>query len=113
MGWISKIFADNNAVTKTLDIIGSVADDSSFTNEEKSKFFLEYFKVTAHQSPARRAIALAVTGVWCSIVVLCSLCALFDFDDQKDSLLTLLTEVANPPFMLVLAFYFMVQFAKK
>lgn len=116
MGWFSKsvgkLFGSGEALNKTLDIIDSVADDASFTAEEKSKFFIKYAETTKHQSPARRAIALLVTGTWTFTVFLCAICIIFELDERKESLLKLLEEVANPPFMLVLAFYFAIQFAK-
>ena len=112
MGFLSKFFSGSTAINKTLDIVDSVVDDANFTSEEKSKFFVQYMKTTAHQSPARRAIALSVTGIWSSIVVLCAICITFGIDGRKEPLLILLEEVANPPFMLVLAFYFATQFVK-
>lgn len=101
---------------KVIDGVVSGLDMLIYTPEEKAiagmkilDWKLDYAKATAAMSISRRVITCAVTALW---VVLVILLIIFGLSAGKDSvavvwLFKVLEDIVNPPFMIIVAFYFL------
>lgn len=116
MGWFSFLTGESKTAEKMVDGVSNGLDAMFFTDEERSvanqkilDFKLEYAKATQGQSLARRMIAFAVTVMWLICVMLLVIMGLWlgKNSAQVDWLLTVLKDVVNDPFMIIMGFYFL------
>lgn len=108
-GWL---FGGSNSADKVIDSATSGIDKIFYTDEEKAdarkegfKLWIEYQKATAPQNVSRRLIAVMVTALWVFSVLLYIGLQLF-FPDMATPIFQTISSVINPPFMLVIGFYF-------
>jgi len=108
---LSWLFGNSTASNAAVDTIDAMV----FTDEEKSKagikildFKIEYARVTQNQSIARRVIAFIVSALWGVLVLVAVVAGFFNDSDSSFSLFVfdVLDNVVNPPFMIVIGFYF-------
>ncbi len=87
-------------------------DAAFFTDEEKSKFMLEYLKATAPMAVARRFIAIAITILWCMGIIVCG--ALLAFDSSNFGIMSaFMSDTVNTPFSVIMGFYFLAHVISK
>ena len=99
--------------TETI-INGAVAgmDKIVFTKEERAdanaklgEWYLKYLEATQPQNLARRFIAIVVVGLW-AVVVLLGIATNYFNVSFSDYVFNTLSSVVNPPFMIIIGFYF-------
>lgn len=93
---------------KIVDAGIRAADAVAFTEEEKSRFFLQYLQATAPMAIARRFIALIVSLVWALGVMVCGVLLLLDHG-AADTMARFMADNVNTPFSVVMGFYFLAQ----
>jgi len=93
------------ATPKVIDAAIQGIDKSKWTDEERSDFFLTWIQASAPQNLARRIIAFLVTAMWvvACIVILAQLAFEINVDDEMQ----FMNETVNPPFMIIIGFYFL------
>ena len=108
-GWL---FGGSKAAEKTIDGIYNGVDKLVWTDEEKSdasregfKLWLKYQEATQPQNVARRALAMLVAVLWVGLVVAGVVAYKIDAEYSK-FIFSVLTDIVNAPFMLVIGFYF-------
>jgi hypothetical protein len=125
MGFWGKVFGTDEAIKTTIGAVKDGLDALVYTEEEKAvdgakersearSMLVGWMEATQGQNLARRAISLAITGVWLSQYVISSLATsigIFWIDKTKQ--LNELAEVMlksadamSSAVMLILAFYF-------
>lgn len=117
MGVASWLFGGD--VDKVIDHAASGLDALVFTDEEKSKagqkildWKLKYLTATAHQSLARRLIAVSITGLWIVLNLTGVIAKGFGADAFAGFVFETLKENVNTPFSIVLGFYFLAHITK-
>lgn len=117
---VKALIGGGDNVKKGMDLVGKGIDMAIFTSEEKSlanmkvlEWKLSWIKATGAQSVARRFIAYLVTGLWISLVALACFLHLVGWVDKSDFLFETLRDVINPPFMIIVAFYFIANITRK
>jgi len=115
------IFTSSNKNVETVtDGIVDGIDKIFYMDEEKAEHSLErqkannkalelftaYQTATMPQNVARRQIAIIVTTIWALFVIVAGVGVIFDFD-YSGRLANFVNDNVNPPFMLVMAFYFL------
>ena len=101
------------AVNKVVEGVYSGLDKVVFTPQERAELNLkviekvgQYMQQTSGQNLARRLSALMVTSLWCLLVVMATLFGVFGAGEQSDFLFDVLADIVNPPFMIIMGFYF-------
>ena len=101
--------------TETI-INGAVAglDKLVFTKEEKAEaniklgeWYLKYLEATQPQNLARRFIAIIVVALW-AVIVLVGIASNYFHAGFSEYVFNTLSSVVNPPFMIIIGFYFAV-----
>ena len=75
MSFWGRLFGTDAAIEKTIGVIGKVADEAFYTDEEEAGdraaarretqgMVIEWLRNTQGQNLSRRIIALSVTGIW-------------------------------------------------
>ena len=82
-------------------------DGLKYTPEEAGQWKLDMLKAMGPQSIARRFIALAVTGLWCGLIIVGIILKLWGGEGQAIFIFNILNEVVAIPFSIVLGFYFL------
>lgn len=97
-----------------VDGVMSAGDKLFYTEEEKAEankkgfeLYIEYMKASAPFNVARRYIAVGVTYLWITNVVMTAVLHLIGLTDDAKFLLKILTDIVNYPFMLIMGFYFL------
>lgn len=110
---IAGLFGNNRVVDGGMKIIEHLTGADGMTGKEKADFILKWQAATAHQSPARRFIAVTVTLVWAlTVVAYLSFIVLskwFVLEDQVVWLSGFIKDTIKEPFNIVIMFYFTVQ----
>ena len=116
MGWLSFLTGGSKTAETVVEGAVSGIDAMFFTNEEKSvanqkilDWKLAYAKATAGMSISRRIIVVAVCAVWVLLVLLLIGVVILKGADSImfDDLFKVLKDVVNPPFMIIVGFYFL------
>lgn len=113
MNILKRIFGDDKERDKIVTGAISGIDKIFFTAEERadantkvSEWYLKYLEATQPQNLARRLIAIAVTGLWCFMLLLSV--AIYPFNDEWSRIaFTALDEIVNTPFGIIIGFYFL------
>lgn len=101
---------------KIIDGTKEIIDDAFFTAEEKSeakagvlKWLLQYQEATKPQNLARRLIAVLIVSLWVVLVLTATVSGYYETGEgsYSDFVFTVLGDVVNEPFMIVLGFYFL------
>ena len=104
-------------VQKTIDTVASGIDMAIYTDEEKAivanKIIDAKIEAVGKQSIARRIIAVAITFNALVLVNVAVGLQLAGMITQAEFVLAILTGFLLNPFLAVVGFYFLVQFAKK
>lgn len=99
--------------TETI-VSGAVAgmDKLIFTDEEKAdanaklgEWYLKYLEATQPQNLARRFIAIIVVLLW-AVIVLTGIASNYFSESFSAYVFTILADVVNAPFMIIIGFYF-------
>jgi len=116
MGWLSFLSGKSETAEKVVGGAIDGIDAMFYTEEEKARanfqileWKLDYAKATQGMSISRRVITFAVTAAWLALVLLMiALGLMFGGDTPAvDWLFKVLDEVVNPPFMIIVGFYFL------
>ena len=107
MGVLSKIFGSK----KTTNAIVSTIDNAWFTDQEKSKYLLEYLAATQPQNMARRLIAFIVVALWALLVLIAVMVYKLDAG-FSGFVFSTLHENVNTPFSIIIGFYFAAHLAR-
>lgn len=116
MGFFSFLTGGSKTAEKVIDGVSSGIDMAFFTDEEKSiasravlDWKLEYAKATAGQSISRRVIAFIVSGLWAFLIIISVVAGLINGKDSESVkfLFEIMKDIVNPPFMIILGFYFL------
>ena len=116
MGFLSFLTGGSDVAEKVVDGVSSGLDVMFYTDEEKSQanqkildWKLAYAKATAAMSISRRIIVCGVCFVWIVLVLLLIIVASFAGNDSQmfKDLFDIMKDVVNPPFMIIVAFYFL------
>lgn len=116
MSFFSFLTGGSKTAEKVIDGVSSGIDMVFFTDEEKSiaskkvlDWKLEYAKATAGQSIARRVIAFIVSGLWAFLIIISVVAGLISGKDSESVkfLFEIMKDIVNPPFMIILGFYFL------
>jgi len=118
-GAIANFLGVGKRADKVLDGAINGLDALVFTEEEKSvasqkvlDWKIEYAKVTANQSPARRAIALIVTAIWALLIVTAVASEGFGMTEFAEYCFKVLKENVNYSFLALIGFYFLPHIVK-
>ena len=113
LGWMT---GGSKTAEKVVDGVSSGLDMMFYTDEEKSiasqkvlDWKLDYAKASANQSISRRVITCVISALWALIIVVAVVYGLLAGKDAEGTkyLLQILKDVVNPPFMIVVGFYFL------
>lgn len=122
MGMFSWLTGNSDAVNTAVDGAVSVLDNAFFTDQEKSaaslkmlEFKMEFAKTTQHMSISRRIIVVAVTGTWTlTVLIMLGMGVILGKDAASvQFLFEAFVDVVNPPFMIIVGFYFLSQVVGK
>jgi len=120
MSWFSWLTGDNKNVSSVIEGVKSGLDYAVYTEQEKAEadkavldFTLEYLKVTAHQSKARRGLAFLTAGIWALFLVLAVVFKLIDSEEQSKFMFEVLRDLIMQPHSLIMSFYFLVPSVNK
>lgn len=112
----SWITGNSNSANKAM----SAVDALVYTDEEKAvagqkilDFKIEYAKATQGQSVARRVIAVVITAMWACLNLLSVGLELGGLTEKSGFIASLLENDINPPFMIVIGFYFLAHVVKR
>lgn len=122
MGWFSWLTGNSDATEKAVDGAVSLLDNAFYTEQEKGQvamkmleFRIDFAKATQHMSISRRIITIVVTAMWALVVLMLLILGIvfgkdaaavkFVFETMKD--------IVNPPFMIIVGFYFLSQVVSK
>lgn len=114
-GWIT---GNSKSAEKAVDGVVDGIDAMFFTEEEKSQanmkaleLKIEFARATAGMSISRRIIVIVVSAMWVLACVLLMALGLWMGKEaaQVKWMLELLKDVVNPPFMIIVGFYFLTQ----
>lgn len=114
MGWFSDLFSKQSiidtaskAAVSSVDMLIFTDEEKSLTNQKVLDWKLEYHKATSPQNLSRRYIAVVVTLLWASLVVLTVLLRLLGLNAQSEFVFNVMTEIAMQPFTVIIGFYFL------
>ncbi len=114
-GGLSWLFGNSKSADKAVDTIADGLDNAFFTDQEKTNaglkildFKIRYAEATQNQSIARRVIAFIVSSLWALLVMVAVVTGFFNDGEGSFSsfVFSVLDQVVNPPFMIVIGFYF-------
>lgn len=122
MGILSWLTGNSKSAEKAVDGVVNGVDAMFFTAEEKAAAMqqafalkIDFAKHTAFMSISRRVIVCMVTALWgVMVILLVAFGLIFGKDSSSFTLLfEVMKDIVNPPFMIIVAFYFMSQLASK
>ncbi len=122
MGMFSWLTGNSDATNKAVDGAVSLLDNAFYTDQEKSaaglkvlEFKMKFAETTQHMSISRRWIVCAVTAMWTlTVFVMLGMGVLLGKDATSVKFLfEAFRDVVNPPFMVIVGFYFLSQVAGK
>lgn len=122
MSWFSWLTGNSKATETAVEGVSDLLDNAFYTEEERGQvalkmleFRIDFAKATQHMSISRRVITFVVTAMWALTVLLLMALGIifgkeaasvkFVFDTMKD--------IVNPPFMIIVGFYFLSQVVSK
>ena len=114
MSFFGRLFSSQKSIEKVVDGVYNGVDKVFYTDEEKadnrkiaSKIYEKMWLAAVPSAISRRIVATSITAMW----MLCILVALsanaIGWSEYADYALNMLSEVVNPPFMIVVGFYFL------
>lgn len=117
MSIFSVLFGGGSAATKTVETATGMMDNAFYTDQEKATnknkmldWYLKYQGATAPQNVARRMIALIVTALWATLIIVAVVAHLLETTHGNDSfsqfVFNTLKENVNLPFSIIIGFYF-------
>lgn len=122
MGMFSWLTGNSDATEKAVDGAVSLLDNAFYTKEEQSQvalkmleFRIDFAKATQHMSISRRIITIVVTAMWALVVlILLALGIIFGKDAASvEFVFETMKDIVNPPFMIIVGFYFLSQVVSK
>lgn len=87
-------------------------DSAFFTDQERSKFMLEYLKATTPMALTRRIIACCIAVIW-SLFVLIAALLFFHSSESYEAWSGFMADNVNTPFSVIMAFYFLAHVVKR
>lgn len=112
MGILSKLFGSKEHTSDVISMVRNAGDALVFTDEERAaanadyrQWYLQWLAATQPQTLARRFIAIAVTLLWCAMLIV-AIVAWPLSPEYSNYILGLLTQVVAVPFAGIMAFYF-------
>ncbi len=97
--------------SKNTEAVFSGIDKAFFTKEEKADYFLKYLGATQPQNMARRFIAIIVVFLWALLVLLAVVVHPW-MPAWSDIIFSILEDVVNTPFSIIIVFYFAAHLAR-
>lgn len=122
MKWLSWLTGNSAAAEKAVDGVVAGLDAMIFTEEERSAvnlkimdFRIRHAEATRDQSISRRVITFVVTGMWAlTVLILIGLGIALGKDAASVKFVfETLKDIVNPPFMIIVGFYFLSQVVSK
>lgn len=114
MSWFGRLFSSPDAINKSMDAAYSGIDKVFYTEEEKAdarerslKLYEKLWLAAIPSAVNRRIVSAAITAMWVLCIVVALAANAFGYSEYADYALKMLTEVVNPPFMIVSGFYFL------
>ena len=116
MSFFSFLTGGSKVAEKVVDGVSSGMDMAFYTDEEKSiasqkilDWKLDYAKATASQSISRRIISCVVSALWALLIIVAVVFGLILGKEAASVqfLIEILKDIVNPPFMIILGFYFL------
>ena len=117
LAFLKSVFGVSGVADTALKIVEKVSG-TDWTAEAKANFILEYKKATAHESPARRLIAVGIVGFWILLIftwLVCTLVGHFVYADSLNAALASAKELEDfmkdnvtEPVNWIIGFYFMI-----
>lgn len=118
--FIGGLFSTSKLQDTAIDGLRKLGGLDEMNSQDKAKYLLDYMNATKHQSPTRRLIAIALTGLYVLVGVLWVGAAICGYAIGIDGCAMLavntkmfFVEVVLTPFNLVLSFYFVTHIAGK
>lgn len=122
MGWFSWLTGNSDATEKAVEGVTSLLDNAFYTEQEKGQvalkmldFRIQFAQATQHMSISRRVITFAVTAVWVLTVLLLMAIGIMLGKEAASVqfLFETFVDIVNPPFMIIVGFYFLSQVVSK
>lgn len=88
------------------DAIRKLGGLDELTGKDKVDAYLDVVNATKHQSPARRFIAMAVTGAWAVFLTCWLTLTLFGFTEMALTVQVFMKDMVKEPFNYIIGFYF-------
>ena len=114
MSFLARLFSTPKSIEKVMDGVYNGVDKIFYTDEEKAdaraKAQVIYQKLWLAAVPSavnRRVVAAGITVMWGLCIVIALAAYAFGYSEYADYALTMLQDVVNPPFMIVVGFYFL------
>ncbi len=117
MNVLTWLFGGSGSAETTVTKAGKMLDDAFYTDQEKAAnknkvldWYLKYQTATAPQNVSRRIIALIVTALWASLILIAVLSKYFETETGENTfsffVFKTLSENVNMPFSIIIGFYF-------
>lgn len=90
-----------------MDKLVFTAEEKAEANAKLAEWYLKYLEATQPQNLARRFIAIIVVLLW-AMIVLVGIASNYFNAEFSEYVFTILFEVVNNPFMIIIGFYFAV-----
>lgn len=122
MAWYSWLTGNSDATEKAVDGAVSLLDNAFYTGQEKAEvglkmvdFHIRFAEATQHMSISRRIIVVVVTSMWALVVLVMLALGLMLGKDATSVkfVFEILKDIVNPPFMIIVGFYFLSQVVSK
>lgn len=122
MGWFSWLTGNSDATEKAVEGVSSLLDNAFYTEQEKGQvglkmleFKMEFARTTQHMSISRRVITFVVTAMWALVVLILIALGITLGKDAASVkfMFETLVDIVNPPFMIIVGFYFLSQVVSK
>ena len=114
MSFFGRLFSSPKSIEKAVDGVYNGIDKAFYTDEEKAEYRAKaqgiYQKMWLAAVPSavnRRIVAAAITAMWMLCIMIALAANAWGASEYADYALTMLQDVVNPPFMIVVGFYFL------
>lgn len=122
MGMFSWLTGNSDATEKAVEGVSSLLDNAFYTDQEKGEvrmkmvdFHIRFAEATQGMSISRRVITIVVTAMWAFTVLLLMLLGIWlgKEADSVEFVFETMKDIVNPPFMIIVGFYFLSQVVSK
>ena len=114
------LLGNSSSADKALDAVVNTADALFYTDQEKAiasqkilDFKIKYAAATQAMSISRRVIAITVSAMWAITGLTILVAKALGSVAFTKFAMVFMADIVNPPFMIIIGFYFLAHLVKK